>query len=106
MAGVPPTLSEEQRSAATAKAVANRRRRAEVKQSLRDGELSWSGLLELAGADDVVAGLRVDEALACIPGVGPQRIAKFMKAAEIAPTRRLRGLGRLQIATLSEALAR
>lgn len=102
----PPALSSEQRSAASAKAVANRRRRAEVKEQLRSGHLSWQELVALSRIDEVVAALRVQEALLCLPGVGPQRLERFMKRAGISPTRRLRGLGPNQIASLSEALAR
>lgn len=102
----PPSLSSEQRRAASAKAVANRRRRAEVKEQLRTGQLTWTGLIAIAHTDEVVAALRVQEALLCVPGVGPQRLNRFMKSASISPNRRLRGLGSHQIASLTEALAR
>ncbi|MEZ5186873.1 MAG: integration host factor, actinobacterial type [Candidatus Nanopelagicales bacterium] len=101
----PPSLSSEQRAAASAKAVANRRRRAEVKQQLRRGHLGWHELLSLAHIDEVVAALRVQEALLCLPGVGPQRLNRIMKHARVAPTRRLRGLGDHQIALLTEVLS-
>ena len=100
----PPDLSSQQRAQASAKAVANRRRRAEVKQQLRAGDLTWTGLVALAKADDVVAGLRVSDALLCLPGVGPQRLDRFMSQAQVSPTRRLRGLGQHQIAALNKAL--
>ncbi len=99
-------MSQEQRSAATAKAVANRQRRAQVKEQLRDGQLGWHDLLELARSDDVIAGLRVREALLCLPGVGPSRLDRFMKQAKVSATRRLRGLGENQIAVLSGLLTR
>lgn len=102
---LPPQLSDEQRCAASAKAVANRRRRAEIKAELRAGHLTWRELLELAHLDEVVAGLRVQEALLCLPGVGPQRLQRFMKHAGVAPSRRLRGLGPKQAQMLSEVLA-
>ena len=102
----PPALSPEQRSAATAKAVANRQRRAQVKEQLRGGELGWHGLLELARIDEVVAGLRVREALLCLPGVGPSRLDRFMKQAKVSASRRLRGLGDNQIAVLTGLLSR
>lgn len=102
----PPELSSEQRSAASATAVANRRRRAEIKSLLRGGQLTWHELLELAHVDEVVAGLRVQEALLCLPGVGPRRLSRFMKSAQVSPTRRLRGLGHKQVAVLSEVLTR
>ncbi|HQR79180.1 MAG TPA: integration host factor, actinobacterial type [Actinomycetota bacterium] len=102
----PPSLSAEQRSAASAKAVLNRRRRAEVKEQLRAGRLSWAQLVDLAHSDEVVAGLRVQDALLSMPGVGPQRLTRFMKSAGVSPSRRLRGLGRHQTAALAEILAR
>lgn len=102
----PPALTQEQRSAATAKAIANRQRRAHVKEQLRSGELTWHALLELARIDDVVAGLRVSEALISLPGVGPSRLERFMKQANVAATRRLRGLGGNQIAALTGLLGR
>jgi hypothetical protein len=102
----PPSLSDEQRSAASAKAVANRRRRAEVKHQLRTGHLGWHELLALAHVEDVIAALRVQEVLQCFPGVGPRRVEQYMYHARIAPTRRLRGLGPRQAATLAEILGR
>jgi guanylate kinase len=101
----PPSLSSEQRAAASAKAVNNRRRRAEIKEQLRTGHLTWQELLALAHVDEVVAALRVQEALLSIPGVGPQRLDRFMRHANVSPTRRLRGLGRHQTAMLTRALA-
>lgn len=100
----PPPLSSEQRAAASAKAVANRRRRAEIKEQLRAGHLTWHELLVLSHVDEVVAALRVQDALLCLPGVGPQRLRRFMKHARISPTRRLRGLGPNQVAALTQAL--
>lgn len=101
----PPDLSSQQRAEASAKAVANRRRRAQIKERLRSGDLSWTALVEMARADEVVASLRVSDALLCLPGVGPQRLDRFMSAAHVSPTRRLRGLGQHQIETLNKVLA-
>jgi guanylate kinase len=102
----PPALSDEQRSAASAKAVANRRRRAEVKQLVKSGHVGWHDLLDLARVEDVIAALRVQEVLLCFPGVGPRRVERYMRHANVSPTRRLRGLGPHQIATLAEVLGR
>jgi ribosomal protein S13 len=63
-------------------------------------------LLALAHVDEVVAALRVQDALLCLPGVGQQRLGRFMRHANISPTRRIRGLGPNQIATLSQVLAK
>lgn len=100
----PPTLSSEQRSAATAKAVANRRRRAQIKEQLRTGDLTWQGVLELVSVDEVVATMRVQEVLLALPGVGPRRLERFMRNARVAQTRRMRGLGQHQIAALNAEL--
>lgn len=102
----PPELSSEQRSAASAKAVANRRRRAEVKAQIRDGEITWAQLLELSRTDEVVAAIMVKEALLAFPGVGPRRVERYMAAGKVSQTRRLRGLGARQISVLNEVVDR
>lgn len=102
----PPELSSEQRSAASAKAVANRRRRSEVKARIRDGEISWTQLLELARTDEVVAAILVREALLAFPGVGPKRADRWMTVGKVSATRRLRGLGSKQISVLNEVVDR
>ena len=106
MSVTPPDLTDEQRTSASAKAVANRRRRAAVKEQLRSGQMMWEDLLRLARVDDVVAALRVEDSLSCLPGVGPARLRKFMSQARISPTRRLRGLGARQRELLDQALGR
>ena len=102
----PPELSSDQRSAASAKALANRRRRAEVKAQIRDGLITWQQLLELAQTDDVVAAILVRDALAAFPGVGPKRVDRWMTAGKVSQARRLRGLGSKQIAALNEVVDR
>ena len=44
----PPTLSQEQRVEASRLAVANRRRRAEIKRQVKAGDLSLEELFDLA----------------------------------------------------------
>ena len=101
----PPKLTAEQRQLASVRAVANRRRRAEVKDQLRAGEMTWEQVLALAETDDVVAALRVSDVLLAIPGVGPMRVKRFMKYAHVSQTRRLRGLGPQQVRLLSRVLS-
>jgi guanylate kinase len=94
---LPPTLTPEARAAALAKAKYSRRRRAAVKEQVRKGEMTISQVLELAKSDDVIAKMRVLELLESKSGVGKIRGAALLEKLNISPTRRLQGLGRLQI---------
>lgn len=95
-----PPLSEEQLAQARAAATAARRRRAEVKAMLRDGRMSLVEVLELAETDDVVAHTKVFDVLRSLPRVGERRARAVMTRHDIADNRRLRGLGRHQVAGL------
>jgi len=92
-----PPLSEQQRQQARDAAAQARRRRAEVKQQLRSGELSIAAVLELAADDQVVAHTKVVDILKSQPRVGEVRATKVMVRLRIASNRRLRGLGPNQI---------
>ncbi len=95
-----PPLSDEQRPQARNAATEARRRRAEVKQSLRSGERSLAEVLEQAEHDDVIAHAKVIDVLKSLPRVGAVRAARVMERLDIAANRRLRGLGRHQMAAL------
>lgn len=95
-----PSLTEEQLKQARSAATAARRRRAQVKQQLRTGEVSLADVLDLAATDDLVAHTKVYDVLRCVPRVGEQRAKELMQRHDIAENRRLRGLGRHQIAGL------
>src|SRR5690242_18214851 len=95
-----PPLSNEQRLEARQAATDARRRRAEVKHGLRTGELNMADVLDLAERDDVVAHTKVVDALKALPRVGAVRAERIMSRLEIAPNRRLRGLGKHQVAAL------
>ena len=94
---LPPTLSPEARAAALAKAKVSRQRRAAVKEKVRKGEVTISQVLELAKTDEVIAKMRVLELLESKSGVGKIRAAALLEKLNISATRRLQGLGRLQI---------
>ena len=94
---LPPTLSPEARAAALAKAKVSRQRRAAVKEKVRKGEITISQVLELAKTDEVIAKMRVLELLESKSGVGKIRAAALLEKLNISATRRLQGLGRLQI---------
>jgi len=77
-----------------------RRARADFKSRLRTGELTLTEALELAGANDVLAHMRVYDLLRSLPRVGDKRAASIMERLDIAANRRVRGLGRHQLAGL------
>ena len=93
---LPPTLTDEQRKAALAKAGEARRARAELKERLKMGSLDLAELLAMADADDMVAGIKVLAVLESLPGVGKVTARRTMDDIGIADTRRLRGLGEQQ----------
>ena len=95
-----PTLSPEQLSAAREAATRARRVRAEFKARVRAGDLSLSEALDEAAEDDVLAHVKVVDLLKALPRVGENRAAEIMERLDIAPNRRIRGLGRHQIAGL------
>ena len=100
--GLPPQLTSEQRQQALLKAAASRKRRSEVKIKIKSGEFSVDTILEMAKTDDAVARMRVKELLESLSGVGRVRAQSLMERLDISPTRRIQGLGRLQIKQLRE----
>jgi hypothetical protein len=95
-----PQLTTEQLQAARAAATEARRRRAELKGELRTGKLGLAAALDVAASDDVLAHVKVVDLLKSLPRVGEKRAAQVMERLEIAPNRRIRGLGRHQVAGL------
>ncbi len=97
-----PSLSEEQRREALAKAAEARRRRAEVKAKLKNGALGLNEILRQAEGDEILGKMKVSAMLEALPGVGKVRAQKVMEELNISPTRRLRGLGDKQKEALKE----
>ena len=93
---LPPALTPEERSAALEKAKVSRKRRAQVKNQVKSGELSMAEVLDLAKSDEIVAKMRVLELLESKSGVGKVRGAALLDKLKISRTRRIQGLGRLQ----------
>jgi hypothetical protein len=92
----PPSLTPEQREQALAKAAAARRARAELKEQLKSGSLSLSGLLHRAETDEHTGGMKVLAVIESLPGVGKVKARRTMDQIGIADTRRVRGLGEQQ----------
>lgn len=97
-----PELDPDQRRAALEKATAARRVRAEVKERLKLRSLGIRRVLELSEDQDAVAKMKVADVLGAMPAYGPVKARRLMEDLDIAPNRRLRGLGARQRAALIE----
>lgn len=95
-----PQLTAEQLEAARAAATEARRKRADLKARVRSGSLTLSQAIDTASGDDVLAHVKVVDLLKSMPRVGEKRAAAVMDRLDIAPNRRIRGLGRHQVAGL------
>ena len=89
---LPPPLTEEQRRQALEKAAIARRKRAELKEQLKSGRITFKELLERT-SDDIVGKMKVSTVLESLPGVGRVRARKIMEKLDISDSRRMRGLG-------------
>ena len=74
---LPPPLTEEQRRQALEKAAVARRKRAELKEQLKNGSTSFKELLDRTN-DDIVGKMKVSTVLESLPGVGRVRARKIM----------------------------
>src|SRR6056297_242888 len=101
-----PELDPEQRRAALEKAAQARAIRAELKQMLKAGEVSIGEVLEQSDRADALAKMRVNAVLEAMPAFGPVKARRLMEELDIAPSRRLRGLGPRQREALIAAFER
>jgi hypothetical protein len=90
-----PTLTDEQRRDALAKAAEARKLRAELKAQLKAEKMTLRDVLGRPG-DDVVGKMKVSSVLESLPGVGKVRARKIMERLDISTSRRVRGLGAKQ----------
>ena len=97
-----PELTPEQRAAALEKAATARRARAELKDRLKKGETDLKTVLKNAETDEIIGKMKVSALLEALPKVGKVKAQEIMTELEIAPTRRLRGLGDRQRRALLE----
>ena len=95
-------MTDEQRAAALEKAAAARRARAELKDRLKRGGTNLKQVLKDAETDEVLGKMKVSALLEALPKVGKVKAQEIMTELEIAPTRRLRGLGDRQRKALLE----
>ncbi len=97
---LPPQLTEEQRKAAPEKAAAARRARAEIKEKLKMGSLTLKELLAQSADDETIGKMKVVAVLESLPGVGKVKARRTMEEIGISESRRVRGLGDQQRASL------
>ena len=102
---LPPTLTPEARAAALQKAAAARRQRAELKEKLKMGSLSFKELLDQAERDEVVAKMKVLTVLESLPGLGKVKARRLMDEIGISESRRVQGLGAKQRLALNDRLS-
>ena len=98
-----PPLTPEQRTAALEKAAIARRERAAVKNRLKHSGASLIEVLKEGrreGGNDIVGKMKVHAVLEALPGVGKVRARKIMEEIGISESRRVRGLGAQQLASL------
>jgi hypothetical protein len=100
-----PDQTPEQRAAALAKAAEARRVRAEVKQLLKSGSITFSDVLSRSRSEELIGGLKVESVLESLPGLGKIKAKRMMESLDIASNRRLRGLGERQRAALLAELS-
>lgn len=97
-----PQLTPEQRAEALKKAAEARKARAELKEKLKRGGTDLKQVLADADEDPIIGKMKVSALLEAMPKVGKVKAQEIMTELEIAPTRRLRGLGDRQRRTLLE----
>jgi hypothetical protein len=97
-----PDMTDEQRAAALKRAGEARRLRAEVKQLLKTGSLSFADVLERAEEDDLIAGTKIKAIIVSMPHMGKVSTNRLMESIGIAENRTIRGLGTNQRKALLE----
>lgn len=91
--GIPnpiPLMSNEERFAASQKAIETRKARMRLKREMKEGNLSGASAIELP----VMQRMKVFEFIRAIPGIGAKRAKEFMLANSIADNRRVGGLSK------------
>lgn len=98
-----PNLSPEDRKKALEKAAQARQARAELRQKIKNGDMSFADVMKKSG-DPVVARMKVSTLLESLPGFGKAKAAKIMSELEISDSRRVQGLGARQREQLMQRL--
>ncbi|ERL12573.1 integration host factor, actinobacterial type [Olegusella massiliensis] len=99
-----PQLSDEQRKAALEKAAAARHARAELRDKIKNGQISLQEVLD--SDDPIAARMKVSALIESLPGYGKAKATKIMDELGISATRRVKGLGARQREQLLEVLSK
>ena len=99
---MPPALTASQRAAALEKAKISRQERAEVKRKISKGELTIFDAIN--DPRESIRRMKVLELLSSLPGVGKTRATSIMERRQISLSRRIGGLGTLQLKALGKEL--
>lgn len=98
-----PTLTNEERLAALAKAAKLRADRANLRANLKSGTITYGDFMALADkGDEAARGTRVKQVISAMPGYSFAKTRDLMKKLGISENRRVRGLGARQLAALDE----
>ena len=98
-----PNLSEADRKKALEKAAQARQARAELRQKIKSGSMTFAQVMKKSD-DPIVARMKVATLLESLPGFGKAKAAKVMTELEISPSRRVQGLGARQRELLMQKL--
>jgi DNA uptake protein ComE-like DNA-binding protein len=98
-----PNLSPEDRKKALEKAAQARQARADLRQKIKSGKMSFADVMKKAD-DPIVARMKVATLLESLPGFGKAKAAKIMNEFEISESRRVQGLGARQRELLMQRL--
>lgn len=90
-----PAVTAEERAAALEKARIARQLRAQLKRDLESGEKTFGDAFAMRD-DEAIGRMKVVDLLQTLPQVGKITAEAIMEEAQIAPSRRLRGLGKRQ----------
>ena len=99
-----PQLSEEQRAANLKKAAEARHARAELRDKIKNGEVSLESVLN--SDDPAATRMPVRALIESLPGYGKAKAAKIMDEIAVADNRRVQGLGARQREALLEILSK
>ena len=99
-----PELTDEQRKAALEKAAAARHARAELRDKIKNGEVTVEEVLN--SEDPIATRMKVSALIESLPGYGKAKANKIMVELNIAPPRRVQGLGARQREQLLETLTK
>lgn len=99
---LPPKLSIEQRLAALEKAKISRQDRSSMKLSISRGDISIFEAIN--DPRESIRRMKVVDLLSSVPGIGKARATLIMERRSISPTRRIGGLGQLQLKALQKEI--